>query len=230
MPELYLVRHAQASFGTENYDNLSTVGQQQSQWLGEHFLERNITFNVVASGDMQRHKQTVDMISEKMNLSSEQHKVLDGFNEYDFKSMIKAYGVQYPEDKCYETAVKQSGDKKAFYRLLRQVLLVWNKDQIGGLTESWQSFQQRVAAEMAAIQQTVKSGERMLVISSGGAISMFIGLVLALTAEKIIDLNLQTKNRGISHFFFNKQTMNLSGFNATPHLDHPQRLQHITYG
>ena len=34
MPIVYLVRHAQASFGTENYDRLSERGRRQSRWLG----------------------------------------------------------------------------------------------------------------------------------------------------------------------------------------------------
>jgi hypothetical protein len=59
---------------------------------------------------------------------------------------------------------------------------------------------------------------------------MFIGLVLGISAEKVIDLNLQIKNSSISHFFFNKDKMNLHGFNAVLHLEHPQRIEHITYG
>ncbi len=31
MSELYLVRHAQASFGAANYDQLSDLGHQQSR-------------------------------------------------------------------------------------------------------------------------------------------------------------------------------------------------------
>jgi len=230
MSELYLVRHAQANFGVENYDTLSSLGQQQSEWLGEYFLERDITFYYTACGDMQRHKQTLDAISEKLKLNSNQQNVLRGFNEYNFKEMIQAFGAQHPEDKFYQAAMKQPGNKKTFFRLLRQVLIAWSKDQIDGVAESWEMFQQRVRAEMSAIQASVNSGERVLVISSGGAISMFIGLVLDLSAEKIIELNLQTKNTGISHFFFNKQVMTMSGFNAIPHLEHPDRVNHITYG
>jgi len=231
MSELYLVRHAQANFGTENYDELSTVGCQQSEWLGEYFLERNIIFDNMASGDMQRHKQTLDCISRKMRLdNSLNYTALPGFNEYDFMTMSEAYGCQHPEDDLYQESLKKPGDKKAYYRLLRRVLMAWNKKQIKGIDESWQAFQQRVETEMSTLLQSAKSGSRILIVSSGGAISMFIGLVLGISAERIIDLNLQMKNTGISHFFFNKQKMNLSGFNSVPHLDHPQRIQYITYG
>ena len=35
MSELILVRHAQASFGEDDYDRLSVLGHQQARWLGE---------------------------------------------------------------------------------------------------------------------------------------------------------------------------------------------------
>ena len=41
------MRHAQASFHAADYDCLSPLGEQQSRWLGEHFLARGITFDAV---------------------------------------------------------------------------------------------------------------------------------------------------------------------------------------
>ena len=60
MSELYLVRHAQASFGAANYDQLSDLGHQQSRWLGEHLALRGIGFDKLVVGDMHRHHQTMD--------------------------------------------------------------------------------------------------------------------------------------------------------------------------
>ena len=230
MPEIYLVRHAQASFGTENYDTLTPDGVQQSKWLGDYFLKRGLTFNHAISGDMQRHIQTLELIGEKLDLKSEQHEVLPGFNEYDFKELIHVFGAQNPEDDLYQAAMNQSDDKKAFYRLLRRVLMAWSDDQLDGAAESWQMFKQRVNAASSTIQQLAGSGQRALIISSGGAISMFVGLVLDLAAEKIIDLNMQAKHTGISRFFFNEQRISLNEFNATPHLEHSQRVKLITQG
>jgi broad specificity phosphatase PhoE len=38
MGTLYLVRHGQASFGADDYDQLSPLGQQQTVRLGEYFI------------------------------------------------------------------------------------------------------------------------------------------------------------------------------------------------
>ena len=37
MSVIYLIRHGQASFGTDNYDQLSAVGREQSAILGSYF-------------------------------------------------------------------------------------------------------------------------------------------------------------------------------------------------
>lgn len=231
MPELYLVRHAQASFATEDYDRLSETGRQQAEWLGEYFLDRNIHFDRVASGDMQRHKQTIESINTVLNSrESMDYEVCPGFDEYDFMTLVEAYGTRYPEDDLYLACSGQQVDKKLYYQLLRRVLMAWQGKDIADTPERWLDFQQRVMDELDKLLQSAAPGSRVLVVSSGGPISMFIGLVLGISAEKVIDLNLQIKNSSISHFFFNKDKMNLHGFNAVPHLEHPQRIEHITYG
>jgi phosphohistidine phosphatase SixA len=50
MALVFLVRHAQASFGTHDYDRLSELGRQQSRWLGEYFAERGVRFARVVAG------------------------------------------------------------------------------------------------------------------------------------------------------------------------------------
>ena len=42
-----MVRHAQASFGTDDYDRLSELGHRQAGWLGEYFRYRGLTFDQV---------------------------------------------------------------------------------------------------------------------------------------------------------------------------------------
>ena len=54
MSELYLVRHAQASFGAANYDQLSDLGHRQSRWLGDHLGMRGMAFDQLVVGDMVR--------------------------------------------------------------------------------------------------------------------------------------------------------------------------------
>ena len=50
MSELILIRHAQASFGHENYDNLSELGHDQAALLGSMFDSLNISPDRVVIG------------------------------------------------------------------------------------------------------------------------------------------------------------------------------------
>ena len=45
MGTLYLVRHGQASFGADDYDQLSELGHKQSVRLGEYFAHKGIHFD-----------------------------------------------------------------------------------------------------------------------------------------------------------------------------------------
>ena len=58
MSELILIRHAQASFGHENYDNLSELGHDQAALLGSFFEKLNIAPDRVVIGtqrDISKH-------------------------------------------------------------------------------------------------------------------------------------------------------------------------------
>lgn len=230
MSELYLVRHAQASFGAANYDQLSDLGHRQSRLLGDYFKQRHLGFEHFVVGDMQRHQQTMDGICEGLGIQSAERIVLPGLNEYNFQQMTQAYGDAYGDDPLYQTIEADPSDTKNYYRLLRKVLSFWVAGQIPEITETWIDFKSRVQSAQQQIQAMADRGNKILAIGSGGSISTFIGAVLAIPDETIFDLNLQYKNTAISHFFFNSKKMNLSGFNAVPHLDTNEMESFITYG
>lgn len=98
------------------------------------------------------------------------------------------------------------------------------------VSEKWVDFKARVNDAQQQIQAMSGSVNRLLVIGSGGSISTFVGNVLGIPDEKIFDLNLQYKNTAVSHFFFNSEKMQLSGFNSVSHLDNNELDSLITYG
>jgi len=223
MAELYLVRHGQASFGANNYDQLSPLGMQQSLWLGQYFSERHIQFDKVIIGTQVRHRQTADQICAGMGFTPDydQHA---GLNEYDFYALFKALDDDHGD-------IKQlaSGDKRSFYKGLKQVLQLWARDELkNNVPETWEEFNQRVNQAREFIQQC--QAQRVLVVSSGGPIGMLSRQVLGAPAETAIELNLQIKNSSFSHYYFNEASVKLASFNNIPHLDQVGRLDTISYG
>jgi broad specificity phosphatase PhoE len=225
MAELFLVRHGQASFGAENYDQLSELGEQQAFWLGEYWARQDMVFDRVISGTLRRHEQTLDAILRGMGVAQAEVERMDTLNEYDFHALFAAAGEAFPE----LLQLAGSGGMRNHSRALRELLRLWSEDRIGGaLPETWGQFQARVAAARAAIQRG--SARRVLVVSSGGPISVFMQQVLAAPAASAIDLNLQIRNSSFSQYFFGAEAFHLATFNSIPHLDDPARSSYRTFG
>lgn len=231
MSELFLVRHAQASFASDNYDRLTEVGHRQAGMLGAYFNERRFEFDHFVCGTLQRHQQTLQgIVDHQPGNRPSTTLALDGLNEYDFEMLVPSYCRQYPDDALVCAHRTTPADQKDFYRLLRQVLLAWSRDEIEDLPCRWHEFVERIRFAQNRVQQLASGNTRILAVSSGGAISVFIGVVLGLAPAMMINLNLQMRNTGISHFFLNRSSLQLSSFNAVPHLDQPDLNFLMTYG
>jgi broad specificity phosphatase PhoE len=225
MSELFLVRHAQASFGTSDYDRLSELGHRQARWLGEHFRYRQLSFDRVRCGSMTRHLETARAILEGMGDASREPDIDPAWNEFDFQAIVSAYLGQCPADKPAANA-----GYRDFSRILRSALLAWTEGRLDGpLPERWPQFEERVGGALAAAIETARGGERILLVSSGGAISKVLQQVLQAPASTMVNMNLQLRNSSVSHLFFGGSRMHFSGFNHVPHLDHPDRTGAVTY-
>ena len=64
MSKLFLIRHAQASFLSKDYDNLSDHGHQQSLDLGTHFVKKGLILDKVYVGPLKRQIQTYQRVKE----------------------------------------------------------------------------------------------------------------------------------------------------------------------
>ena len=80
MSELILIRHAQASFGHENYDNLSALGHDQAALLGSLFERLKITPDRVVIGTQKRHLQTLENF--KLNCQVDKHPSLHPYCDF----------------------------------------------------------------------------------------------------------------------------------------------------
>ncbi len=222
MAELLLVRHAQASYGSGDYDRLSQLGWQQARWLGGYFAEHRLSFDLVVRGSLRRHAETLRGIGEGMGraLEGEADARLD---EYDSLALLRAHTGK---------ELEQDADRRAHFRLLREALYAWTE---GTLQETgadashvpFDVFRSRVLAALAAIR--AGRAQRVLVVSSGGPISTILADVLGMPARGVVDLNLQTRNTGISELQAGASRIQCVSFNNVPHLERPQRRSALTY-
>ncbi|MRD49406.1 histidine phosphatase family protein [Caenimonas koreensis] len=222
MGTLYLVRHGQASFGAEDYDNLSELGHKQSVRLGEYFAHKGIHFDGLIAGTLRRHKQTLAGILEGMNHEGE-HLSWDGLNEYDSEAVI---ATVHPHKLEKPTSPEMY---RAHFRLLRDGLAQW---MAGVVTpHGMPSYADFVSGVSSALDHVRANhfGKNVLMVTSGGPISTAVGYILGTSPETTIELNLRIRNTSITEFAFTPKRHMLVGYNAIPHLEDPQYASWVTY-
>src|SRR6185369_3275577 len=222
MAEVYLVRHAQASFGTDDYDRLTELGHRQARWLGEYFAERGMAFDRVLTGTLRRHRETLEGIAAACN-KTPAAEIEAGLDEYSAEALVAAYAKE--NDVGYSPG---HADRREHFRLLREVLYAWADGTLDA--DGHLRFADFVSGARRALDLARRPGaSRVLVVSSGGPISALLGTLVGAPPRKMIDFNLQARNSGVSELRFNEKVVHLVSFNNVPHLDRPGRSEAITY-
>lgn len=221
MGTLYLVRHGQASFGADNYDQLSALGERQSVRLGEHFAQLGLQFEAVITGTLQRHAQTWAGIAQGAGLA---HTPLlrSGLNEYDSAAIIRAvHPAPLPKPANAE-------EVKHHFRLLREGLTAWSEDKLQPAGMPPYAEWVRGITDVLDHVRAQYSGN-VLLVSSGGPIATATGHMLGASAATSIELNLRIRNSAVSEFVFTPKRHMLLAFNSIAHLESPQYADWVTY-
>lgn len=218
---LHLIRHAQASFGAADYDNLSDLGHQQSVALGRALLQQGVDPGAIFIGAQKRHLQTWEGIAEGMGLSRTPT-ILPGLNEFDFHGLLDArYATRDDRPDMLNS------DRRTHFRALRETVLEWQRGEIENPPETFPDFLARVRAARATIAGC--GSAVALAVSSGGAIGMTVADVVNASADQMITLQLQVKNCAVARILLTSNAPYLHGFNETPHIVATNEDEMLTY-
>lgn len=215
-----MIRHGQASFGSENYDQLSELGLRQSKLLAEHLRLVGFLPDAIYSGPLERHKSTADQMYEVFcshGIGLSELEIVEEFREYNSKAIIMAFLEDNPGFFSDSRPVHdQSG---VFWRMFRKAMLAWVD---GGLDprvpETWEDLKSRVASAIERLTSIHDETETVVVFTSGGAISASLAISLNLSGVDAMNLNWQIANTSVTRYSFNKKKFILSGFNSIAHL------------
>ena len=216
MGTLYLVRHGQASFGADNYDQLSPLGQRQSERLGRYWAERGLRFDAVLTGTLQRHAQTWQGIAQGAGLDL-QPLLWPGLNEYDSHAVIRAVLPCKREATLGDPHTPEG--YRAHFRLLRDGLAQWMAGTVSpeGMPD-YADFVHGVSSALDHVRRE-HAGQKVLMVTSGGPIATAVGHVLGLSPDATIDLNMRIRNSAVTEFVFSPKRHTLLTYNTLPHLD-----------
>ena len=221
MTIIHLVRHGQASFGKDDYDNLSEIGLKQAFLLGQYFKTLNIKFDKIFVGTLKRQIQTYKQIIKSYDKSID-HESTPLLNEYDVKSVLMGFvnGRSLTKDELH--------DKKIHFNLLRSAVTAWSENKIShNVNETWSEFDERAKKFLKTTSE--RKSESILVVSSGGTISMILKQILSLPSSQFVNFHFQIFNSSYSKIIISEFGMSLSLFNSIAHLDHQKNSDLITY-
>jgi len=94
MGSIYLIRHAQASFGAQDYDVLSPLGYRQAEALGDYLAQLGIRFDRCISGELHRQQDTARTTLARLDRSDKGPPSLEidaAFNEFQADAVIRAH-------------------------------------------------------------------------------------------------------------------------------------------
>lgn len=219
MATIYLIRHGQASFGQENYDQLSPTGWEQGRILGR-WLAGKVTPGAVVGGALERHRETAEAVATGYGSTLPDMQVLAGLNEFDHTEVLTRFRPEWAERAVMARDLAAfPKPAKAFQDAFVQAVARWAGGQHDhDYGETWPAFKARV---LAALDELVEfaDGTDVLVATSGGPISVIVQSLLGLDDERALKLNEVIANTSVSRVLYSGSRRSLSVFNNFAHLE-----------
>lgn len=212
MGSVHLIRHGQASFGSDDYDRLSPIGVQQSTALGTSWEASGWAPAAAVAGSMKRHAQTAIAAIDACG-QGDGYDIDDGWNEYDHLAIARAH------DPASLTL-----DPKAFQQHLNAALDGWIAGE-GDHAETYQDFVGRVMTSFGKAAADAGPGRSIAVFTSGGPIAMVASHLLTGDDSAFQRINDVMINAAVTTVIVGSTGPRLLALNESTHL--PRDL--ITY-
>ena len=226
MSIIYLIRHGQASFSKQDYDQLSETGIKQSTILGEALKQRKSTPSYVLGGTMKRHHETSFHCIEALDLQME-YTENGHWNEYDHMELIAKHQPNFGNfDQLAQYIKNQAHPSKALQQLLNNAIKDWMEDK-HNYTTKWSEFKNRVWLSLNELALRLDKEETAWVFTSGGPIAVTMIELLGLKDQQFMSLQGKIVNSSITKILVGKSGLSLSTYNDYSHLEFESNL--ITY-
>lgn len=247
MAQIYLVRHGQASFGSENYDQLSALGSEQAKHLGRWWAARDLSVARVVTGTLQRHLQTARACMAELHGTTEAQLSQDswqsdpGFNEYHHHEVLARHVPLFDDPaEVKRFLLTTPNGKHAFQEIFAAAIARWMSGRFDHeYCEAWQTFRQRciAALERQILQASAPQSEKNIVIfTSGGTISAICQHLLDFPDARFAELNWSLVNSAVTRLHLQPADeegkparLALAYLNNFSHLEQSNQPEQITY-
>jgi len=213
MTTVYLIRHGQASAGTDDYDRLSELGQRQSTLLGEHWLRLGVTPDAAYAGSLKRQQHTAQLVLAASELELPVQPLL-ALNEYNHTHV----------DDLFSQGKRSDSQGGLTFDDYHATMARWKDagpQDVEGY-ETWQTFEAR---GLNAIRDVCKqqSGS-VAMFTSGGIVATVLKQVLGKDFTNTLKSIWHTRNSSVTTLEVHVQADNVSNFmidyNTVSHLEY----------
>lgn len=223
MPVIYLIRHAQASFGDASYDVLSELGHRQAELLDESLARRGVRATRVESGAPARQQDTARACPRS---APGELRIDPRWDEYDTAAVLIEHGAEPQGDgQRGELGAPAGISSREFQALLDRALVEWIRaGESSPCPETWQAFQARARAALGDLAGELESGEQAAVFTSGGVIAAICVALLEAPPEVFPTVNRVGVNSAVTKVMVGGSGPRLVSFNEHGHLEHDRAL------
>ena len=230
MSVLFVVRHGQASFLADDYDQLSPMGVEQSRVLGSFWAENEVEVDEVYSGSLIRQRQTAEAAGESFTGAGKpwpQIQILEGLNEYDadrlmvdlLPELVDKHEQVRRLSQEFEQAEEERDRYRTFHRLLETLMAFYIAGEYESRGfETWRQFHDRVTGALDQIRSRGGRGRRVAVFTSGGPIGVSVQTTLEAPEQQAGEINWRVYNASVTGFTFRADRISLDQFNSIGHL------------
>jgi broad specificity phosphatase PhoE len=198
--QIVLVRHGQASWGADDYDALSPLGERQAAATGA--LLAQLRPDAVVHGRMQRQQRTAELAADAAGWATTPS-LDERWDEMDHLAVLAAQ----PQD------FEGEPDARQFQAWFEKATARWRAGKHDAeYAESWPVFRERVLAALADVGDGIT-----VVVTSGGPVSVVVAHLLESPAayQRIAPVVL---NASVTRVVLGSRGRTLVSFNEHPHL------------
>jgi len=204
MPVIALLRHGQASFGTDDYDRLSDVGRRQAAVAGDELGRRGLRAPIVMSGSLLRQRDTASIAA--ASLGTTPSRIDERFDEFDAHAAVEAH--------LGRPGATDGMDSREFQTHLDAAMADW----IARSDPRWRAFVDGALAGLEELASSLPSGTDAVVATSAGVTAAISGALLGADATGVISMNRVSVNASITTVVSGSRGLSLVTFNDHGHM------------
>jgi broad specificity phosphatase PhoE len=214
VPAVLLIRHAQGSFGTADYDVLSETGARQAAALRAGLEERGVVVDRFVSGSLRRQLDTLKPWTD----AGADVEIDARWDEYDSEGVLGAH-ASIPASPEHHGEGPQITSRQ-FQEIIDPALLAWvGAGADGAAGETWAVFRERVLGALRDLAGSLGSGETAAVSTAGGPIGAVCAALLGVPDTALVAFNRVTVNAAITKVAIGRGGTTLVSFNEHAHLE-----------